>query len=178
MGIHIPQTLLNVSDKVTIKVRLNRITDKQIKNIVRQVQSGYVPMWANSATAHIARYIVNKYNVPCIKWSSWRMRTQSLPTTHPIWEVLPAALAISKLESNDHSEWYKREMGELIEQAQVRTQDVKFSTYLLGDEGKKIVVKAAKEFAVPSDHPVQAFLTKLVNREMEYIEMETGNEPY
>lgn len=178
MGIHIPQTLLNVSEEIKVKVRLDRITDRQIKNIVRQVQSGFVPKWANSATAHITRHLVNKFNVPCVKWSSYRVNTHNLPTTHPIWDALPAALALSKLESSDRSEWYKREMEDLIESSQSRTHDVRFSTYLIGEEGKKQVLKAAKSYVVPSDHPVQAFLTKLVNREIEYIEMETSNEPY
>jgi hypothetical protein len=64
MGIHIPQTLLDVSETIKVKIKLSRITDRQIKNVVRQVKSGYVPLYANSATAHIARHIVAKFDVP------------------------------------------------------------------------------------------------------------------
>lgn len=174
MGIHIPQTLLNVSEEIKVKVRLDRITDRQIKNIVRQVKAGYVPLYANSATAHIARHIVNKFDVPCVKWSSYRIHTHKLSPDHPIWEAIPQAVALSKLEvSAEDMNWYAKDYDEMLRKAQDRTKDISLSHYIFRDAGSRLLQGAVKGASIPADHPVHAYLDSLAKREFDYIEMES-----
>lgn len=174
MGIHIPQTLLNVSEEIKVKVRLDRITDRQIKNIVRQVKAGYVPLYANSATAHIARHIVNKFDVPCVKWSSWRIQTRNISPTHPLWDAVPQAVALSKLETKpEDAQWYQADFEHILKQVSDRNKDISLSHYMFRDAGSKLLQAAVKGSEIPADHPVHAYLDKLVRREFDYIEMES-----
>ena len=172
MGIHIPQTLLNVSEEITVKVKLSRITDRQIKNIVRQVKSGCVPTYANSATAHIARHIVNKFDVPCVKWSSWRIQSHKLLPTHPLWDAIPQAVALSKLECKpEDSQWLQQDLDEALDRASDRTKDISLAQYMFRGTGFEILRSAVKSAKIPDDNPVHAYLNSLTKREFDYIEL-------
>jgi hypothetical protein len=173
MGIHIPQTLLNVSEEIKVKIKLSRITDRQIKNIVRQVKAGCVPTYANSATAHITRHIVSKFDVPCVKWSSWRIYSHKIPSTHPLWDAIPSAVAMSKLECKpEDRDWYEKDYENLLIMASDRTKDIAISQYIMHGTGSKILNDAAKSATIPDDHPVHAYLNSLTKREFDYIELE------
>ena len=171
MGIHVPQTLLNVAEEIKVKVKLNKLTDRQLKNIVRQVKSGYIPLYANSATAHIARHIASKFDTPCIKWSSWRLQTHKLATDHPIFEAVVNAAAISKIENPERASWYTSDFNSVMEQAAGK-KELLVSMYLFSDTGKKMLMEACKKGVITPDSPVHQYLDSLLNREIEYIELE------
>jgi hypothetical protein len=172
MGIHVPETLLRVSEEIKVKVRLDRITDRQIKNIVRQVKSGYVPLYANSATAHITRHIVNTFDVPCVKWSSWRIQTRKLTQTHPLWDAIPQAVAMSKLETSaEDMQWYQKDFDQVLDMISDRTKDVSLSHYMFRETGSAILRNASKSASIPDDHPVHEYLDSLTNRKFDYIEL-------
>ena len=172
MGIHIPSTLLQVSEAITVKVRVDRLSDRQLKNVARQVKAGYIPTYSNSATAHLARHLVKQFSVPCIKWSAWRIETDNIPTDHPIYDAVVNAAAISKLEGGDKPPWYVGDLDSAINQASAKGR-LLVAMYIFSETGKKMITEAGRKGAVTTNNPVHAYLDKLVNREIEYVEMDT-----
>ena len=174
MGIHIPKSLLNVSEAVKVKVKLSRITDRQIKNIVRNIKTGWVPLYGNSATAHLTRHIAKKFDVPCIKWSNWRLQLHDIKEDHPLWDAIPNAAAITKIEANPrHMEWYGREIDHIMENGVNRSPNCAISYHYFSNTGQQMIQAACKKPSIPDNHAVHAYLDKLTNREMEFIELET-----
>lgn len=170
MGIHVPQTLLNVSEEVKVKIKIDKLTDRQLKNIARQVKAGYIPAYANSATAHIARHLVDVFSVPCIRWSSWRLDATNIPTDHPIYDAVINAASMSKLEDTERASWYKGDLDAVMEQAG-KKDTLRVSMYLFSETGRKMLAEAGKKGVVTPDNSVHAYLDKLLNREIDYVEI-------
>lgn len=171
MGIHIPEKLLRHSDTIKLKVRISSFTDRQLKNIVKQVLTGSISA-GDSATTVLAKHIAKEHKVNHIQLGSWRMHFSELPANHPLHEAVVQACALSKLEMTD-PEWYMSSINSTIAQAEQAPVSGYYSLYWLPKSGMKIVRDAAK-LEVSADHPVQAYLTKLLNREVETIEMEVS----
>jgi hypothetical protein len=171
MGIHIPEKLLRHSDKVKLHVRIKSFSDRQLKNIVKQVLTGSMSS-GDSATTVLARHIAKTYKVNYIQLGSWRTHFNELPVNHPLHEAVVQACALAKLEIKD-PEWYMSSINSTITQAEQAPVSGYYSLYWLPKSGMKIVRDAAK-LEVSADHPVQAYLTKLLNREIEKIEMEVS----
>jgi len=169
MGIHIPEKLLRHSDKVKLNVRMESFTDRQLKNIVRQVLTGSISS-GDSATTVLAKHIAKTNNVNYIQFGSWRVVFNDLPDNHPLHEALIQACALAKLELVE-PEWYKSSINTTIAEAEKAPVSGHYTVYWLPNSAMQIVRKAAK-LEVSADHPVQAYLTKLLNREIETIEME------
>lgn len=173
MGVHVPESLLRVSKCLKLEVQMNSLTDRQIKNIVRQVRAGFVPMWSNSATAHIARHIVDKFEVPCIKWSNYNIKMNNIPEDHPIFEAIINAGAISKLELTDEQRvWHTSYLERDAEQAMNKNGNYTVSPYHYSETGRLMITQAGKKGVVTSNSPVHEYLDKLMSREIETIEIE------
>jgi hypothetical protein len=170
MGIHIPEKLLKHADKVKLKVEIKTFSDRQLKNIVKQVMTGAISA-GDSATTVLAKHIAKEYKVNHIQLGSWRMHFSELPANHPLHETVIQACALAKLEID--TEWYMSNINSAIAQAEQAPVSGYYSLYWLPNSGMQMVRKAAK-LAVSADHPVQAYLTKLLNREVETIEMEVS----
>lgn len=169
MGIHIPEKLLRHSDKVKLGVRISSFTDKQLNNIVKQVKTGAISA-GDSATTVLAKHIADKHKVNHIQLGSWRMFFSELPANHPLHEAVIQACSLAKLEMTD-PDWYSSSINSSIAQAEQAPVSGYYSLYWLPKSCMKLVRDAAK-LEVSADHPVQAYLTKLLNREIETIEME------
>lgn len=167
MGIHIPNKLLQHADTVQLKVQIKSFTDKQLLNIVRQVKTGAISS-GDAATTVLAKHIANKYKVNHIQLGSWRMYFSELPANHPLHEAVIQACSLAKLEID--TDWYGTHIDSTIMQAEQAPVSGCYSLYWLPKSGTKLVRDAAK-LEVSADHPVQAYLTKLLNREIETIEM-------
>ena len=168
MGIHIPEKLLRHSDKVKLHVRIESFSDRQLKNIVKQVLTGSISS-GDSATTVLASHIAKTYKVNHIQLGSWRMHFNELPANHPLHEAVVQACALAKLEID--TSWYGTHIDSTIKQAEQAPVSGYYSLYWLPKSGKQIVRNAAK-LEVSADHPVQAYLTKLLKREVETIELE------
>lgn len=171
MGIHIPEKLLRHADKVKLKVEIKTFSDTQLKNIVKQVKTGCISS-GDSATTVLAKHIADEYKVNYIKLGSWRMFFSELPANHPLHEAVIQACSLAKLELVD-PDWYMSNIDSSIEQAERAPVSGYYSLYWLPKTGMKMVRDAAK-LHVADDHPVQAYLTKLLNREIETIELEVS----
>lgn len=173
MGVHVPESLLRVSKSLKLEVQMNSLTDRQIKNIVKQVRAGFVPMWANSATAHIARHIVDKFELPCIKWSSYNIKLNNIPEDHPIFEAIINAGAISKLElTDDQRAWHTSYLERDAEAATIKNGNYTVSPYHYSNTGRDMITQAGKKGVVTPDSPVHEYLNKLMSREIKVVEME------
>jgi hypothetical protein len=170
MGIHIPEKLLRHSDKVKLYVRIESFSDRQLKNIVKQVLTGSISS-GDSATTVLASHIAKTYKVNHIQLGSWRMHFNELPANHPLHEAVVQACSLAKLEID--TSWYGTHIDSTIKQAEKAPVSGYYSLYWLPKAGMKLVRDAAK-LEVSADHPVQAYLTKLLNREIEKIEMEVS----
>lgn len=170
MGIHIPEKLLRHSDKVKLNVRMESFTDRQLKNIVKQVLTGSISA-GDSATTVLAKHIAKEYKVNHIQLGSWRLHFSELPANHPLHEAVVQACALAKLEID--TSWYGTHIDSTIKQAEQAPVSGYYSLYWLPKAGMKLVRDAAK-LEVSADHPVQAYLTKLLNREIKTIEMEVS----
>lgn len=168
MGIHIPKKLLQHADTVKLKVQIKTFTDKQLKNIVKQVLTGSISS-GDSATTVLAKHIANKYEVNYIQLGSWRMYFSELPANHPLHEAIIQACSLAKLEID--TDWYGTHIDSTIMQAGQAPVSGVYSLYWLPKSGMKMVRDAAK-LEVSADHPVQAYLTKLLNREIDVIELD------
>ncbi len=169
MGINIPEKLLRHTDKLKLNVRISTFSDRQLKNIVRQVKTGSISS-GGSATTILATHIADEHKVNYIKISSWRLHFNELPVNHPLHEAVIQACALAKLELIDSS-WYASNINSTMAEAEKAPVTGSYYVYWLPKSCMQIVRDAAK-LAVSADHPVQAYLTKLLNREIETIEME------
>lgn len=169
MGIHIPKKLLQHADTVKLKVQIKTFTDKQLLNIVRQVKTGAISS-GDSATTVLARHIATTHEVNYIQLGSWRLHFSNLPYGHPLHEAVIQASSLAKLQMPE-PDWYMSSINSTIAQAEQVPISGYYSLYWLPKECMKIVTEAAK-LEVPADHSVQAYLTKLLNREIDVIELD------
>lgn len=169
MGIHIPKKLLQHADTVKLRVQIKTFTYKQLQNIAKQVKTGAISA-GDSATTVLAQHIAEKHKVNHIRLGSWRLHFSNLPYGHPLHEAVIQACALAKLQLPE-PDWYMSSINSSIAQAEQVPVSGYYSLYWLPKECMKIVRDAAK-LEVPADHPVQAYLTKLLNREIDVIELD------
>lgn len=115
MAVFIPSTLLDIAKDVHVELDLNKLSDKQMKNIERAVKRGVVSHWSRAATAIIARYLLNTYNAPQIKYSTWRFTWEKLKQDNSLFDELVASASLRKLEVGDNGPY---------DYAKTYTQDV------------------------------------------------------
>lgn len=175
MGIHVPQTLLNVSEKITVKVNVKDLTDRQLKNIARQVRQGHVSRWSNSATSIITRHVLHELGIPHIRYNSWGIATHHIPNDHPLWEAVVNAVAITKIEDAEKVAWHSGELERDLQLASSKAKPsiTRLSVYRYSDTGRNMLEDAIKSYK-PKLVPTHAeeFLNKLLNRDIETIELD------
>jgi len=168
MSINVPTYLLRHARKLTISIEVSSFSDRQLKNIAKHVTTGCISM-GDSATARVARYIADMLGTPYFLYSSWTVRYKELEPTHPFYDAVIQALALTKLSTD--TTWYKDSIDINMNNMKNREASGYLSTYYMTKECKKIIKDAAK-LEMPADHEVHAYLAKLLNREIETIEME------
>ena len=55
--------------RVSMKIDFNKFSDRQIKNIIKQLRNGAVS-YGNSATATVAKWLLKKYPMPHFRYDS------------------------------------------------------------------------------------------------------------
>lgn len=168
MTINVPTYLLRHARKLTISIEVSSFSDRQLKNIAKQVTTGCISR-GDSATARVARYIADKLGSPYFLYSSWNVRYNELEPTHPFYDAVIQALAITKLSVD--IAWYRGGIESTMNNMKNRQVSGYVDIHYIPKEGIKIIKDAAK-LEVPADHEVHAYLAKLLNREIETIEME------
>lgn len=170
MSINVPTYLLRHSKALTLKIDLTTFTDRQLKNIAKQVSTGSISA-GESATSRLAREIAHRMDSPFIRFSGWNISYKELKSTHPIFDAIAQAVALTKLEPETNSSWYKRNLDDSLRAAENRYPAGSVGIYYMSTACKKLIKDAAK-VEVPADHNVHAYLNKILTREINSIEMD------
>lgn len=110
MSINVPQSLLNVSNGVKLEIDMSKFSDKQLKNIGKYVKTLKIPN-TNSATAKIAKGLVDYLKIPHFLTSGNHVEWHYIPHEHPIFEKLIGAISVALLMPEQHW-WYSDRLKE------------------------------------------------------------------
>ena len=96
MSINVPQSLLNVSNGVRLEINMSKFSAIQLKNIGKYVKTLKIPN-TNSATAKIAKGIVDYLKIPHFVTSRRHIEWHHIPYDHPIFDKIIGAVSIAIL---------------------------------------------------------------------------------
>ena len=164
MAVFIPSTLLNIAKDVHVELDLNKLSDRQMKNIERAVKRGVVSHWSRAATAIIARYLLTTYNAPQIKVSGWRFTWEGLTKDNPLFDELIATATLRKLEVSEGPHNYARTYTqEVIDNAEKRMSYDSIYVHYLHSADVARMVKTA-DAKVDPNSPMFDRLKDIVER--------------
>jgi len=172
MSINVPSYLLRHSETLKINVDLTTFSDRQLKNIVKQVSTGAVSNGA-TATSRLAREIARAFNTPHLIYSNWYIEYRELEPTHPLYEAGIQACALAKLET-DKNRWTRDGIERALQHLEGKHPNGGIPMHYMSSEGKRLIKDVAKVH-VPVDHEVHAYLAKILNREIGTIELDLRN---
>jgi hypothetical protein len=167
MATYIRNEIAKYSD-ISMKMNFNKFSDRQIKNILKQVRNGAVS-YGHSATATVAKWLLLKYPMPHFRYDTAYIRWKDLPNGHPFFSKLKDIAAITKLES-DLSGWEKTNLDEAIKSAENNTPSDEVRAYKFDKHN----IKALKKLMVIGnviDGELKDFLDKMERRELGAIDV-------
>jgi hypothetical protein len=168
MALNISNELTNYAESIVMNIDFNKFTDRQIKNVVKQLRTGCISR-GNSMTAHLARWIRKGHDFPHFVYDSYEFRWKNLPNGHPFFDTIKQAASMAKLDP-DTSTWYMQSLDDAIQSAEEQKPNGSVTSYRLKDY-KKIVKKAMKiDQELPKE--VEDFLTGLQNRTLGVMPVE------
>ena len=167
MATYVRQEIAQYS-QVTMKIDFNKFTDRQIKNIIKQLKNGAVS-YGRSATATIAKWLLKKYPMPHFRYDSWYIRWNDLPFGHPFFEQLKQTASVSKLQP-DLANWERQNIDDTIKKAEKNesSSDARIYNYDKHD------VKHLKKHMVTNnviDGELKDFLDKMERRELGAVDV-------
>jgi hypothetical protein len=167
MPVIIPSELANYAKSITLDVDFNLFTDRQIKNVVKQLRTGCISR-GNSMTSHIARWI-KKQDTSGIPYSyflydSYEFKWRGLPNGHPFFEAVKQAAAIKKISETEPSKWWMDALDDMFRIADEQKPKGSVSAYRLG-EFKKTVKKTMK-IEQKLSPIMEEFISKLENKQL------------
>jgi hypothetical protein len=154
--------------EVSMKMNFNKFTNRQIKNIVKQLRNGAVS-YGHSATATIAQWLLRKYPMPHFRYDSFYIKWRNLPFGHPFFNKLKETASVSKLNS-DLSDWEKEYLDNAIKAAEenIPTAEVRIYQY---DKHEIKQLKKAMKVDVVIDGELKDFLDKMERRELGLVDV-------
>lgn len=175
MPVIIPNELANYADSITLDVDFNKFTDRQIKNITKQLRNGCISR-GTSMTSHIARWLrrQDKTNTPYafFMYDTYDIKWRDIPNGHPFFEAVKRACSMQKLSSENPNKWWMETLDENIKTAEEQKPRGHISAYRLG-EFKKTIKRVMKIEQKLSD-VMEDFLTKLENRQLGVIPVQVS----
>ena len=167
MATYIRQEIAKYAE-VTMKIDFNKFSDRQIKNIIKQLKNGAVS-YGHSATATVAKWLVRKYPMPHFRYDSWCIRWNNLPNGHPFFEQVKQAASLAKLQPN-LSSWEITRIDETIKNADDNTPSAEIRIY---DYDKHTVKHLKKHMVIGNviEGELKDFLGKMENRELGAIDV-------
>lgn len=175
MPVIIPSELAQYAKSITLDVDFNQFTDRQIKNVTKQIRTGCISR-GSSMTSHIARWIRKQdtTNTPYayFLYDTYDIRWRDIPFGHPFFDAVKRACSMQKLSSEGASKWWMETLDEHIKKAEEQKPKGSISAYRLG-EFKKTVRKTMKIEQKLSPF-MEEFLTKLENRQMGVVSIQVS----
>lgn len=154
--------------EVSMKMNFNKFTDRQIKNILKQIKSGAVS-YGHSATTTIAKWLLRKYPMPHFRYDSWYIRWSDIPNGHPFFSKLKDIAAISKLNP-DLSNWERENLDDTIKAAEQNNPTDDVRAYKFDKHNLKELKKTMKVDVV-IDGELKEFLDKMERRELGVVDV-------
>ena len=154
--------------EVSMKMNFNKFTDRQLKNILKQIRNGAVS-YGNSATATIAKWLLKKYPMPHFRYDRWYIRWQDLPNGHPFYSKLKETLAVTKLKS-DLSQWERTNIDDSILAAEENKPSDDVRAYHFDKHELKQLKKTMK-LDIVIDGELKDFLDKMERRELGVVDV-------
>jgi hypothetical protein len=168
MATYIRNEIAHYSE-ISMKINFNAFSDRQIKNILKQIRNGAVS-YGDSATTTIAKWLLGKYPMPHFRYDSYYIKWQELPNGHPFFSKLIDTAAISKLESN-LSTWERDSLDVAIKSAEKNTPSDEVRAYGFLKHSQKSLKKYMKVDVV-MDKELKDFLDKMERRELGEVEVD------
>ena len=154
--------------EITMKINFNKFSDRQIKNILKQIRNGAIS-YGHSATTTVAKWLLGKYPMPHFRYDSYYIKWVDLPNGHPFFSKLRDAAALAKLGS-DLSKWEVDNLDLAIKSADESKTTDEVRIYNFDKHNCKILKKYLKTDVV-IDGELKDFLDKMERRELGAIEV-------
>ena len=168
MATYIRNEIAHYSE-ITMKMNFNKFSDRQIKNIIKQIKNGAVS-YGHSATSTIAKWLLGKYPMPHFRYDSYYIKWSDIPNGHPFFAELKNVAAITKLES-DLSKWEKDSLDLAIKTADKNTPSDEVRIYRF-DKHSRNMLKKYMKMDVVIDGELKDFLDKMERRELGAIDVD------
>jgi hypothetical protein len=175
MPVIIPNALADYAKSITIDVDFNLFSDRQIKNVVKQLRTGCISR-GNSMTAHLARWLKRQCGgglpYSYFLYDSYEFKWSGIPNGHPFFDAVKQAASLHKISSESNSQWFIEVLDDIIKKAEEQKPQGTVSSYRMG-EYKKIVKKTMKVEQELS--PVmEDFLSKLANKTLGVVPIQVS----
>ena len=159
MATYLRQEVEQYTRSVTMEIDFNLFSDRQIKNILKQVKNGSVSTGRTMPSA-VARWIIKKYPMPHFRFSRWYSSWKDIPNGHAFFETLQNVAAIAKINADSYD---IRHIETDLDTAnkQEPSSDVRMYTY---DKETVKVLKKAMQINNVVEGELKEFLDKLENK--------------
>jgi hypothetical protein len=175
MPVIIPNELAIYAKQITLDVDFSLFTDRQIKNIVKQIRTGCISR-GTSMTSHLARWLrrQDKSGTPYafFLYDTYDIKWRDIPNGHPFYDAVKRACSMKKLSETNPSQWFLEALDENIKMADEQKPRGSISAYRLG-EYKKVIKKTMK-VEQPLSLYMEDFLTKLEKRELGIVPIQVS----
>ena len=167
MATYIRNEIAHYSE-ISMKINFNAFSDRQIKNILKQIRNGAVS-YGDSATTTIAKWLLGKYPMPHFRYDSYYIKWQDLPNGHPFFSKLRDSAALAKLGS-DLSKWEVDNLDLAIKSADESKTTDEVRIYNFDKHNIKTLRKHMK-IDVVIDGELKDFLDKMERRELGAVDV-------
>ena len=159
MATYLRQEVEQYTRSVTMEIDFNLFSDRQIKNILKQVKNGSVSTGRTMPSA-VARWLIKKYPMPHFRFSRWYSSWKDIPNGHSFFETLQNVAAIAKINADSYD---IRHIETDLDTAnkQEPSSDVRMYTY---DKETVKVLKKAMQINNVVEGELKEFLDKLENK--------------
>lgn len=155
--------------EITMKMNFNKFSDRQIKNIIKQVKNGAVSN-GYSATTTVAKWLLKKYPMPHFRYDKDNIRWSDIPNGHPFFSKLKDVASLSKLNSN-LSNWEIENMDDTIKSADKNSPSDEVRIWGFDKDSRKMLKNYMKVDIVLNDK-LKDFLDKMERRELGAIDVD------
>lgn len=159
MATYLRQEVEQYTRSVTMEIDFNLFSDRQIKNIVKQVRNGSISQGRTMPSA-VARWLIKKYPVPHFSFSRWYSSWKDIPNGHAFFETLKNIASVAKINADSYDISYI-ENDINTSNKQTSSSDIRMYTY---DKETVKVLKNAMKINNVVEGELKEFLDKLENK--------------
>jgi len=156
---YLRQEVEQYTKSITMEIDFNLFSDRQIKNIVRQVRNGSVSTGRTMPSA-VARWLIKKYPMPHFRFSRWYSSWKDIPNGHSFFETLKNVASLAKI-SGDSYDGRHIENDLNTASKQHPSSEIRMYTY---DKEMIKVLKNAMKIDNVVEGELKEFLDKLENK--------------